>query len=808
LSGLHNKLASILASAKGSGNFYVSASPELIPPGLEINGIGRISFPLLPEQAKQIIAIAERSPFGRAENTIVDVNVRRTWQVASDQVHLSGRQWPQSLKKIVKLAVEGLGVTSPISAELYKLLLYDVGSFFVEHRDTEKSAGMFATLVITLPSRCSGGELIVRHDGQEVCLDLNNDDTAELSFAAFYADCVHEVRPVTSGYRLALIYNLVHESNGPKPAFVNPQVDLAELTHLLKAWATAQPYRESSSRPYAVRAPSEKLIVPMAHAYTPAEFQFASLKNSDAVAASILQLAASATDCEVHLALLTIEELSSVEHLDDAPRGRRRWSRDREEALDREEDLDDEGKDEGSGRGRSIGRSGGIDDDEIEEGELIERSLMVSEWRAPDGGALALPGLPFTETELCPQDTFNHLPADEQYFHEATGNEGATLERTYRRAALVIWPKKNRLNVINSGGFSVSLSYLKDLVQRWKRDGADETSALWKEAHDLSALLFTSWSALIPSNRFGMGTQHLESKAKDLLTLLIQLNNTVRIEQVLHAMSSPSIYHGTENAILISAALQLSDDQAATQLHAMIEANADALPVPCAQLLALWAGSTQYRFETNHLLPSATLLIAMLLGERAAPKPEAPPNPWARPKPFEHGLIVDVLSTVSVLKASELGNKFVSHVLASPKAFRIDACLLPAALALVKTRHKEPYVPRLVDACRDHLRTRIALRLEPPSDFTRTANVTCRCKYCTPLNDFLADPIRKEWILKAAEEHRDHVHRSIQEAVSDLDLVTVKEGSPHRLVAAKNQASYEWRVKQREEDLANLAALE
>jgi hypothetical protein len=128
-----------------------------------------------------------------------------------------------------------------------------------------------------------------------------------------------------------------------------------------------------------------------------------------------------------------------------------------------------------------------------------------------------------------PQDTFNHLPADERYFNEATGNEGATLERTYRRAALMIWPKKNRLDVINSGGFSVSLSYLKDLVQRWKRDGADETSALWKEAHELSALIFTSWSALIPSKclgmglgmGFGMGTQHLESKAKDLLALLI-----------------------------------------------------------------------------------------------------------------------------------------------------------------------------------------------------------------------------------------------------------------------------------------------
>ena len=45
-------------------------------------------------------------------------------------------------------ATAGLGVTGPVVADLYKLLVYDPGSFFVNHRDTEKAAGMFATLII------------------------------------------------------------------------------------------------------------------------------------------------------------------------------------------------------------------------------------------------------------------------------------------------------------------------------------------------------------------------------------------------------------------------------------------------------------------------------------------------------------------------------------------------------------------------------------------------------------------------------------------------------------------------------------
>jgi len=55
---------------------------------------------------------------------------------------------------------EGLGVNGPIEAELYKLLVYDEGSFFVSHRDTEKVPGMFATLVLVLPSTSTGGACV------------------------------------------------------------------------------------------------------------------------------------------------------------------------------------------------------------------------------------------------------------------------------------------------------------------------------------------------------------------------------------------------------------------------------------------------------------------------------------------------------------------------------------------------------------------------------------------------------------------------------------------------------------------------
>src|SRR6202022_4560267 len=97
-------------------------------------------------------------------------------------VRISGKHWERNLQAILARVADGLGAAEPIAAELYQLLVYDEGSFFVSHRDTEKAPGMFATLVIVLPSTATGGELVVRHKGREVRLDLRCDDPSEAAF--------------------------------------------------------------------------------------------------------------------------------------------------------------------------------------------------------------------------------------------------------------------------------------------------------------------------------------------------------------------------------------------------------------------------------------------------------------------------------------------------------------------------------------------------------------------------------------------------------------------------------------------------
>ena len=215
-------------------------------------------------------------------------------------MRIGGKHWARTLDAILARVAEGLGVVEPITVEFYKLLVYDQGSFFVSHRDSEKVPGMFATLVLVLPSMSTGGELVVRYKGREVRLDLRCEDPAELAFAAFYADCVHEVLLVTEGCRLTLVYNVLRKGKGPSPEPPNYEREQAKAAAMLQAWVSGKQSSTADS--------PEKLVYLLEHAYTPAELSFDTLKGADAAVARVLVAAAPQAGCDLHLALVSIAD--------------------------------------------------------------------------------------------------------------------------------------------------------------------------------------------------------------------------------------------------------------------------------------------------------------------------------------------------------------------------------------------------------------------------------------------------------------------------------------------------------------------
>ena len=114
-------LESLLAGVKRPGAFCVHGALALPMPMVQVDGVGLLSFPLPQAQIADLIAAAERAPYGRGEQTVVDKSVRRVWQINAARVRISGKSWTQSLGRVLAETGRGLGCEdATIQAELYK----------------------------------------------------------------------------------------------------------------------------------------------------------------------------------------------------------------------------------------------------------------------------------------------------------------------------------------------------------------------------------------------------------------------------------------------------------------------------------------------------------------------------------------------------------------------------------------------------------------------------------------------------------------------------------------------------------------
>jgi hypothetical protein len=290
---LNDRLIATLKNLKGSGKFVCSDTIDFVFPGLYIEDFGEIGFPVSETTARGLIAQAKRAPFGKGSDTIIDEQVRRTHEIDASRLSFRNPSWASVLQDILKKIKPALGIDGyEIEARPYKLLVYETGDFFLPHKDSEKDKGMFGTLVIELPAKHSGGELVVRFDGREEWISfMEANDRYQLGYAAFYADCEHEIKPVLSGYRVSLVYNLIRKDEGAAIHAEPEGASIETLTNIIR-----EHQQEEDARP---------LIVLLGHQYTPENFSAASLKLNDRPKAAALIQAASELGYHARLCLVS-----------------------------------------------------------------------------------------------------------------------------------------------------------------------------------------------------------------------------------------------------------------------------------------------------------------------------------------------------------------------------------------------------------------------------------------------------------------------------------------------------------------------
>ncbi|MEV0354713.1 2OG-Fe(II) oxygenase [Nocardia sp. NPDC050697] len=434
---LHD-IVELLRAAPASGSFATHGTLP-VPLTVEVDGVGTLASPVPPEQARRLRALAGPARFGRGEQTLLDPAVRDTWKVPLDRVRVDDGGALAAVLDTVRAEL-GLPAECALRAEPHSLLVYEPGQFFARHRDSEKADGMLGTLVLTLPTACTGGELVIEHGDRRLRTGSAPD---ALGYVAFYADCEHEVLPVTDGHRIALTYNLI-ATGGTRPAGPStvPQLAAALRTHLgtpvpLPHWRRDQGRAEQ---------PPRRLVYLLDHQYSQRGLGWDLLKGTDAATAAALGAAAADAGFDVALALAEVAHYHRTDafEFELAMIGRhRRWEfadgewtvvADEWESPDGDEDLADL-------VGEAGDRTATDHPDANTEGlgEPEDPDTTLTWWLAADGTGTAVEERVHDEELCCTKPTWAlqpHAYAATGY----TGNDGDTIERWYRRAAVVVHP--------------------------------------------------------------------------------------------------------------------------------------------------------------------------------------------------------------------------------------------------------------------------------------------------------------------------------------------------------------------------------
>ena len=157
---------------------------------------------------------------------------------------------------------------------------------------------MFASLIIVLPSKFEGGAVHVSHGTSKDVFDISPSSAFTTSALAWYTDVTHEVKPVTSGYRLAISYNLVNASPGlPPPHLPDLHSAVSAVERIFHKWKKGG-YEEPESGVIAYI---------MEHEYSGASFESAALKGRDATVISNIKGVAEKHGVCLNLGILVCE---------------------------------------------------------------------------------------------------------------------------------------------------------------------------------------------------------------------------------------------------------------------------------------------------------------------------------------------------------------------------------------------------------------------------------------------------------------------------------------------------------------------
>ena len=728
-------LESVIGNLIGKGKlgaFCTQLKSELGEFELKVDGLGKIRCPIMPKTAKALIALAKPAAFGKKNKTLYDPSVRDVWEVTANKISIAAPFWEQKLSSVLQTVHKDLNMPngSHLTAHLHNLLIYERNQFFAPHQDSEKYDGMVATLVVLLPSNFSGGSLKIDQHGDKRTFDTGIDARSHLTFIAFYADCHHEVTKVTAGYRVALTYNLVLEgvskslAKSPSDAFTN---NIKSYFSAKKADASS--YRQETPR---------WLVYLFNHQYTQKSLNWKGLKGADRESAAQFLATAKELDLVAHLALADVHEAWTAEEDDFDDNYRRRY-------WDSEDDEDEDEKEEPSN-----------DPATMDVQDLVLQETTLCHWVNEEGKHCEFGPKYVRDEMVCWSKANDEFKPTKAEYEGYMGNYGNTVDKWYHRAAIILWPKAT------------------DILSRFE---------------------------ITP-------TAVLESIAKQLKEdLAIGQENLLKI---LPHLQKLELRDPTQTSLVIDIALKSSDSHLAERvlLHLGVELiTAKTLPriVPLIseygedwfiEHLKKWSNrDRRYRsiitdlkklvskFDSKYKNISSWLLSYQR--ERIIEKDKIRVKSSRKDllaQEQEHmKTIVEFLHS-AVLHTQET-SAMIDHILLNQRIYSAintaDVCLVLNEVGFPLKQRQ-----RILTTAKTRL-AKIVTSHRAKNDWSITSLPSCTCHDCKNLKDFLLSSSLQSYTWPLAKDRRQHIHIVLDGSGLPVTHVTLRQGSPQKLVLNK-----------------------
>ena len=745
---------------------------------LDVEGFGAVKFPVTPAKARKLLALGRPARFGRGEETLTDRGIRDTWEIPK---HLVRAEWNDAVLKVILATVKeelGLPNAAELTADLHSLLVYEPNQFFLAHQDSEKDDSMIGTLVVSLPSSYSGGELMVGL-GEE--WKSYRGSKTVLSLVAFYADCRHEVLKVKSGHRITLTYNLLLHGDTSRPeGDEGTETELAAL--LREHFSTPVPryYRGPAGDP------PNRLVYLLDHEYTPRALKWSRLKGADAGRVSLLRRAADRAGCEAVLALADVKTTHSAFEDDDYGDYRYggRW------------DDEDEYEDDNGGGTR------------YEVQELIDSEVALTHWTGPDGTRLEETSLSVDGDEVCASTETGDLVPYSSEYEGYMGNWGNTLDRWYHRAAVVVWPREQAFANRAETSPAWALDELAAMASAGDVAGARAAAATLAPFWDSTLRGRTPEETGRTSELLGKALQVADAAA-DAKTATMLLR-PFRVENLTDAYATSfgkvaGRYGQSWTAGLLRT--WFGGDQPAWAYHRGQERQqwvADRLPGLCAELHATGSMGTA---AAQRLLDLAWEWAGKDIGTGLAS-----PSPSHRDKELA-GLgkpLASVLLAADAVGAASTRDTVSGYIRQQGDEVTVlEMSALRAAAELPHDGNRgDAGFGELAADCAARLRTRLARPQRASGDWSVPLPADgCACGLCGTLRAFMEDKSRRTFEWPLAKDGRHHVHSRIDTAELPVTHVTRRQGRPYTLVLTKTDALFTREQEARDRDHADLGWL-